>query len=118
MGEIEIFSSFSYYGSNDAKIIFYFEHDIFVFDKSELYLIDPENGRYYLGTFYYHYSFAGNMTYNGTYYLQLICQSIHCELGGNFYSSIIGNIETIDLNDNIYCENIEYSSEYYLGMKK
>ena len=112
------FFKFSYYGSNDAKIIFYFDNDFSHFEHDELYLIDPENGRYYLGTIDYHYSFAGNLTYNGTYYLELICQSIICELGGNFYSSIIGNIETIDLNNNIYYENIEYSSKNYLGMKK
>ena len=113
------FFKFSYYGSNDAKIIFYFEKDVSYFEHDELYLIDPENGRYYLGTMgYHHHSLVGNLTYNGTYYLELICQSIGCELGGKFFTTIIGNIETIDLNDNIYCENIEYSSEYYLGMKK
>ena len=98
------FFKFSYYGSNEAKIIFYFENDVSYFEHDELYLIliVPENGRYYLGKFdYYYYSLVGNLTYNGIYYLELICRSISCELGGKFFTTIIGNIETIDLNDNI-----------------
>jgi hypothetical protein len=77
------FFKFSYYGSNDAKIIFYFENDVSYFEHDELYLIDPENGRYYLGTI--DNRLIGKLTYNCTYYLELICRSIRCELGGRFY---------------------------------
>ena len=104
------FFRFSYYGSNDAKIIFSLKPS-----NSELYLIDSENGRYYLE------NYVGNLTYNGTYYLELICKSheaISCEFGGKIYSSIIGNTENINLNDNIYYQDFGYFSEYYLGMKK
>ena len=105
------FFKFNYYGSNEAKIIFSYDPPLLF----ELYLTDPENGRYYLKWD------EGNLTYNGTYYLELICISdfyLSCEFGGKLYSTIIGNTETIDLNDNIYYQDFVYSNEYYLGMKK
>ncbi len=86
------FFKFNYYGSNEAKIIFSYDPPLLF----ELYLTDPENGRYYLKWD------EGNLTYNGTYYLELICISdfyLSCEFGGKLYSTIIGNTETIDLND-------------------
>ena len=111
-GRDKNYFKFNYYGSNEAKIIFNFEPG----HKSELYLIDPENEKYYLGTI--DNRLMGNLTYNGTYYLELICQSIRCEFGGKFYSTIIGNTETIDFSDNVYYQDIDYSNEYYLGLKK
>ena len=105
------FFKFSYYDSNEAVIIFYFEDYI-----GGLYLIDPENERHYLERDYgYH---KGNLTYNGTYYLELICQDIRCEFGNKFYSTIIGNMEAIDLNDNIYHQDFQYYNKEYLGLKK
>ena len=99
------FFKFNYYGSNEAKIIFSYDPPLLF----ELYLTDPENGRYYLKWD------EGNLTYNGTYYLELICISdfyLGCEFGGKLYSTIIGNTETIDLNDNIYYQDFVYSNEY------
>ena len=90
------FFKFIYYGSNEAKITFSFEPSV----RIEPYLIDEENRRYYLE------GYAGNLTYNCTYYLELICPSpIQCEFGGKMYSTII-DTENINLNNNIYYQDL------------
>lgn len=83
----------------------------------DLYLRDPENEEHFIEGKSKIYE--GNLTYNGTYYLELICKSILCEFGGKFYSTILGNTETIDLNENIYSHEFSfYTNGYYYDMKK
>ena len=106
-GRDKNYFKFNYYGSNESKIVFYFELEI-----RELYLTDPENRKQNLGRREF------NLTCNGTYYLEFNCESINCEFGSKFYSTIIGNTKTIDFSDKIYQQNFTYHSENYLGLKK
>ena len=61
----------------------------------------------------------GNLTENGTYFIEVICKSYTCELGGYFNSFIIGDVmDTIDLSKNVYFKDKEinfYDSYYYYG---
>ena len=61
----------------------------------------------------------GNLTERGTYFLEVICESYTCELGGCFNSFILGDImDTIDLSKNVYFkdkENDFQNSYYYYG---
>ena len=57
--------------------------------------------------------FIGKLEYNGTYLLEIICDSINGEMGGIFEAFIPSSSEEIDLNKNIYFQNFEYESQLY-----
>ena len=61
--------------------------------------------------------YIGNLTKADTYYLEINCSSICCEIGGKFETSLYGDIlETIDLSKNIYYQDFEiYSAESFYG---
>jgi len=63
----------------------------------------------------------GNLTENGTYFIEVICKSYTCELGGSFNSFIIGDVmDTIDLSKNVYFKDREidfddYGNDHHYG---
>ena len=104
---------FTYDGDKDAQIYFRFLDNV-----ADLYLTDPSGERHYLD-----YSerdrriYKGNLTYDGTYYLEIDCQSFLCELGSRFMIIYPHLKETIDLNKKIYYQrNSFYIYEEYLDM--
>ena len=103
---------FTYEGDNDSKILFIFEQKV-----GDLYLTDPHEERHYLER--RNKNYKGNLTYDGTYYLEIICKSFICELGGRFWIIVPGSIKTIDLNKSVYSqENSFYIYDEYLDMIK
>ena len=98
------FFKFDYEGPKDKMIIF-----DFVGPEGELYLTNPNNERQKLSG--RSEVIVGNLGDNGTYYLEVICQSIICEIGGKFKSIIPGIImETIDLTKDFYFYNLRFYS--------
>jgi hypothetical protein len=103
---------FTYEGDNDAKILFRFEEKV-----GDLYLTDPHGERHYLER--RNQNYKGNLTYDGTYYLEINCKAFICELGGRFWIMVPGSIKTIDLNKSVYSqENSFYIYDEYLDMIK
>ena len=66
-------------------------------------------------------TYMGNLTENGIYFIEVICKSYTCELGGSFNSFIIGDImDTIDLSKNVYFKDREidfddYGNDHHYG---
>ena len=101
---------FIYNGDNDVQVYFRFEERV-----GDLYLTDPNGDRHYLER--QNGMYKGNLTYDGTYYLEIVCQEFLCELGSKFSIVYPRITETIDLSKNIYYKSISYYSFYeYLGM--
>ena len=65
---------FIYNGDNDVQVYFRFEERV-----GDLYLTDPKGDRHYLER--ENGNYKGNLTYDGTYYLEIVCQEFLCELG-------------------------------------
>ena len=108
---------FKYEGSNESKIFF----DIDYYNMN-LILTYPSKEKIFLKyeNYYSDYrTYMGNLTERGTYFLEVICESYTCELGGCFNSFILGDImDTIDLSKNVYFkdkENDFQNSYYYYG---
>ena len=104
---------FTYNGDNDTQIYLRFEESIV-----DIYLTDPEGGRQYLESDERDDRiYKGNLTDDGIYYLELVCQSFLCELGSKFMIIYPQIVETIDLSKNIYYQNFGYYiNQPYLGM--
>ena len=101
---------FIYNGDNDVQVYFRFEERV-----GDLYLTDPNGDKHYLER--QNGIYKGNLTYDGTYYLEIVCQEFLCELGSKFSIVYPRITETIDLSKNIYYKSISYYSFYeYLGM--
>ena len=101
---------FTYNGDKDAQIFFYFEENI-----GDIYLTNPNGDRYFLER--YKHNYKGNLTYVGTYYLEIVCQEFLCELGSRFMIIYPRIEETIDLSKSVYYQSYSYNSrESYLGM--
>ena len=99
---------FKYEGSNKAKIFFKIDF------KSDLYLTYPKGEKVKLQSDdnYRFADYVGNLTENGTYFLEVFCKYFSCELGGSFNSLILGDITaTIDLSKNVYYRI--YDSGFY-----
>ena len=92
---------FTYNGDNDAQIYFRFEERI-----GDVYLTDPNGERHYLERDSRIYK--GNLTYDGTYYLEIVCQQFLCELGSRFMIIYPRTTETIDLSKNVYYQSKSY----------
>lgn len=101
---------FTYNGDNDVQIYFRFGERV-----GDLYLTDPNGERHYLERDSGNYK--GNLTYDGTYYLEIVCQEFWCELGSKFAIVYPRITETIDLSKNIYYQSISYyTNDEYIGM--
>ena len=87
---------FDYFGPTNLTI--YFSHLAY---GVRIYLTDPKLNisSFYPGEYYYQYYIRYNalLNYNGTYYLNISCESIYCMIGGEFTSFILGN--AIDVNE-------------------
>ena len=110
---------FKYEGSNEAKIFFDVDYS-----EINLNLIYPSKEKIYLkyeGFGSNYQTYMGNLTENGIYFIEVICKSYTCELGGSFNSFIIGDVmDTIDLSKNVYFKDKEidfdgYNNDYYYG---
>ena len=102
----------SYNGGNDDKILFIFEDKV-----GDIYLTDPNGERHYLEGDYRIYK--GNLTYEGIYYLKIVCKAFICELGSKFLIMVPGFIQTIDLSKNVYYQGISFDvNNEYLDMIK
>ena len=104
---------FNYEGSTTAQIIFRIED----YDE-DLYLTYPSRERINLrDSKYYRNNYAGNLTENGDYYLEVKCFSYRCELGGNFGTILFGTpMKTIDLSQNTYFNDLDFEfdrDKYY-----
>ena len=105
---------FKYEGSNESKIFF----DIDYYNMN-LILTYPSKEKIFLKyeNYYSDYrTYMGNLTERGTYFLEVICESYTCELGGCFNSFILGDImDTIDLSKNVYFKDkeIDFRNSYY-----
>ena len=88
---------FTFEGSDKAKIIF----DFYEYDE-DLFLTKPNDVRINLKD-EYSYPYLGNLTENGTYYVEVFCSSYKYEIGSSFFSIIIGGIiDTIDFSKKMY----------------
>ena len=99
---------FIYEGSNETKIFFDIDYH-----QADLNLIYPSGEKAYLKI-----EDVGDLTENGTYFIEVICKSYACELGGYFNSFILGDImDTIDLSKNVYFSDKQISirDSYYYG---
>ena len=78
----------------------------FMKDRPETNLIDPKNQRKKIepvGNGYYY----AKLEITGTYYIEIKCYSIFCEIGDKFSIAIYGNYtEVIDFNKNYYYQPI------------
>ena len=88
----------------------------FMKDRPETNLIDPKNQRKKIepvGNGYYY----AKLEITGTYYIEIKCYSIFCEIGDKFSIAIYGNYtEVIDFNKNYYYQPIYISYlNIYLG---
>ena len=106
---------FTFEGSNESKIFF-----DFAMYREDLFLTKPNGDRINLKddyTYDYSRNYIGNLTENGTYYVEVFCTSFTCEIGSSFYSIIIGGIfDTIDFSKKIYYSQYNfYSYNIYLG---
>ena len=105
---------FKYEGSNESKI--FFDIDYY---NTNLILTYPSKEKIFLKYENYYSIYMGNLTERGTYFLEVICESYTCELGGCFNSFILGDImDTIDLSKNVYFKDKEidfHNSYYYYG---
>ena len=103
---------FLYEAETTSKIIFRFEEN-----DENLYLTYPSGKRIILGNNEYsRKNFEGNLTENGTYYLEVKCYSFRCEIGGFFNSFLFGSpMKTIDLSQNSYFMDFSLylQGEYY-----
>jgi len=107
---------FEYNGINGSQIYFSFVK----YDR-DLYLTDPKGERKKLSKYiYYKNLYKDVLKYNGTYYLEIVCDSYFLEIGGTFNSTLIGDaMDTIDLNKNIYFNDFTisiYNWEYNNGI--
>ena len=95
------FTRFGHYSI--SKIFFSLEDN-----QEEIYLIDPSGNRFNIwkeDEEKYEYEF-GQI---GTYYVEVICKSYRCELGGTFKSLLTGAIiDTIDLSKSVYFSDVFY----------
>ena len=97
---------FVYNTPGDSYLAFRFESD-----RPKIYVIDPNKQTKevtYINSF-----FGVKLEYSGTYFFEMQCKHIFCELGGKFTISIFGNhTEKIDLSQNYYQLTSMYSNEY------
>ena len=103
--------SFQYEGSNAALIVKFIDKS-----ESEIYLKNSRSKKIELKDLWGR-AYIGNLTNSGTYYLEINCSSIYCEIGGKFETSLYGDIlETIDLSKNIYYQDFELeNTEIFYG---
>ena len=100
------------FASDNVSIFFYF--DDAGFDK-DLYLIYP-NGRKAPLTKEPNGYYQETLNQNGTYGLELICESYFYEIGGTLNTLIVGGImDTINLDENIYFSDFCLGSNQYYG---
>ena len=103
--KINNYFSFQYEGSNAALIVKFIRGS-----DSEIYLKNSKYKKIELNKIDGVY--IGNLTKADTYYLEINCSSICCEIGGKFETSLYGDIlETIDLSKNIYYQDFEINSD-------
>ena len=90
---------FDFFGPNDTKLVIGFKNE-----EADLYLITQDERKKKLSQD--HDNYYVNLTYNGTYYLELNCQYFSCEIGGSFYTLYLGvAMDVIDFNKNVYYWN-------------
>jgi len=100
---------FLYNAPGDSYIAFRFYND-----RPEIYVINPQNQRKEMN-WRNGYPFA-KLEFNGTYYFEIQCHHVFCELGDKFSISIFGNhTENIDLSQNYYYQDLEFSPNEYFG---
>ena len=101
---------FFYDTSGDSYLFFYFYND-----RPEIYVIDPHNNKTEINSIY-GYLYA-KLEYTGTYFFEMQCHHVFCELGGKFSIGIFGNhTEKIDLSQNYYYQLIDiYRVNKYFG---
>ena len=101
---------FYYSGSSDT---IYFS---FTTRNIDIHLINDKNNEVPLeggGNMYkiHSFNYTTNLTYAGTYFLEINCKDINCFFGSTFNSFIPGkNIETIDLSKNVYFTKLDFET--------
>jgi len=94
------------YNGNASIIVLYFQ-----LSDISAYLTDPNGNKNKMEE--NKHEITGKLMNNGTYLLEIICDTIAGELGGKFETFIPASSEEIDLNKNIYFQNFIYESELY-----
>ena len=97
--KVQRFFKFDYSGENDKTALFFFKTNVILF-----YLVDENKNRikidYERQNNYENYIYQVNLTYDGTYYIEIETQSGSImEIGSVFESYIPGKVKEIDLSD-------------------
>ena len=79
--------------------------------EKALYITDPKGDKKEIKRIDGYY--ISDLIDNGTYLLEIICETIRGELGAKFETFIPGTSEEIDLNKNDYSRNIVYETNIY-----
>ena len=105
--KVQRFFKFDYSGENDKTALFFFKTNAILF-----YLVDENKNRIkidYERLEYNYYIYQVNLTYDGTYYIELETQSGSImEIGSVFESYIPGKVKEIDLSDSYYYNDLDF----------
>ena len=105
--KVQRFFKFDYSGENDKTALFFFKTNAILF-----YLVDENKNRIkidYERLQYNYYMYQVNLTYDGTYYIELETQSGSImEIGSVFESYIPGKVKEIDLSESYYYNDLDF----------
>ena len=105
--KVQRFFKFDYSGENDKTALFFFKTNAIFF-----YLVDENKNRIkidYERLQYNYYMYQVNLTYDGTYYIELETQSGSImEIGSVFESYIPGMVKEIDLSESYYYNDLNF----------
>jgi len=113
--ELKINSQFEYdKEKNYFKFLYNTPGDSYIFfrfanERPKMHVIDPENKKKEMNRY-------AKLESTGTYYFEIQCLHVFCELGGKFSISIFGNhTEKIDLSQNYYYQDSNFRENEYFG---
>jgi len=98
------------YNSSGVSYLFF----KFYSDRPDINGYDPRNQKIQIYNIY-GYDYA-KLEFTGTYYFEMKCKNVFCELGGKFSIGLFGShTEKIDLSQNYYCQDLQFRANDYLG---